>query len=147
VTATRRRVTGPEVVGVAVGGAIGATCRYGALRAWAVSPRTFPITILLVNLVASFMLGVLLALLDDRRGRYPERPALRAFLVAGVVGALGTLSAVAVDLARLLDADRVGTAIAYGTVTLVACIAVLLVGLRLGGWRTSWHTTPEEDEL
>jgi CrcB protein len=144
---TRRRITGHEVAAVAVGGAIGASCRYGALRLWAVSPRTFPITILLVNLVASFLLGVLLALLDDQRGRYPGRPVPRAFLVAGVVGALGTLSAVAVDLARLLAADRIGTALAYGTVTLVACTLVLIAGLRVAGWQRSWHTVPEEDEL
>jgi CrcB protein len=142
-----RRVTRPEVVAVAVGGAIGATCRYGALRAWAVSPRTFPVTILLVNLVASFLLGALLALLDDERGRYPQRPVARAFLVAGVVGALGTLSAVAVDLARLLAADRIGTALAYGAITLVACTVVLLAGMRVAGWHPSWHTVPEEDEL
>ena len=142
-----RRVTGPELAAVAVGGAIGATCRYGALRAWAVSPRTFPITILLVNLVASLLLGVLLALLDEQHGRYPNRPVPRAFLVAGVVGALGTLSAVAADLARLIAADRVGTAIAYGGITLVACTVVLVAGLRVAGWRSTWPTMPEEDEL
>jgi len=142
-----RRVTGPEVAAVALGGAIGATCRYGALRFSPVTPRSFPATILVVNLVASALLGVLLAILDDRRGSLPNRPVVRAFLVAGIVGALGTLSAVAVDIARLLAEDRAGTAIGYGIVTLVACTGALIVGLSAAGWRPEWHTMPEEDEL
>lgn len=144
---TPRRVTGPEVAAVAVGGAIGTTGRYGALRAWPVTPGTFPATVLVVNLVASVALGVLLALLDDRRGSIPNRPVARAFLVAGVVGGFGTLSAVAVDLARLLADDRAGTALAYGTVMLVACTAALVFGLLVAGWRPAWHTMPEEDEM
>jgi CrcB protein len=140
-------VTGSEVAAVAIGGAIGATCRYGALRISPVTSRSFPATILVVNLVASALLGVLLALLDDRCGALPNRPVVRAFLVAGVVGALGTLSAVAVDIARLLAGDRIGIALGYGVVTLVACTGVLIVGLAVGGWRPAWHTMPEEDEL
>ena len=141
------RVSGTEVAAVAVGGAIGATLRYAAIRAWVITPGTFPITILLVNLVASMLLGVFLALLDDERGRYPNRPVVRAFLVAGVVGAFGTLSAVAVDLARLMSEDRVGTALAYGGVTLVACTIMVVIGLRAAGWRPPWHAMPGEDEL
>ena len=144
---TPRRVTGPEVAAVALGGAIGATCRYGALRISPVTPRSFPVTILVVNLLASVLLGVLLALLDDRSGAIPNRPAVRAFLVAGVVGALGTLSAVAVDIARLLAGDRIGIALGYGAVTLVACTGVLILGLLAAGWQPAWHTLPEEDEL
>ena len=144
---TPHRVTGPEIAAVALGGAIGATCRYGALRISPVTPEAFPATILVVNLVASALLGVLLALLDDRRGALPNQPVLRAFLVAGVVGALGTMSAVAVDIARLLAEDRTGTAVGYGIVTLVACTGALVVGLTAAGWRPVWHTVPEEDEL
>lgn len=144
---TPRRITGPEVAAVAVGGAIGATSRYGALRTWPVTPGTFPTTILVVNLVASVLLGVLLALLDDRRGVLPNRPVVRAFLVAGVVGGLGTLSAVAVDLARLLSDDQVGTALTYAIVTLVACTGALVAGLGSAGWRPAWHSMPEEDEM
>jgi fluoride ion exporter CrcB/FEX len=72
---------------------------------------------------------------------------VRAFLVAGVVGALGTLSAVAVDIARLLAGDQFGIALGYGAVTLIACTGVLVLGLTAAGWRPSWHTLPEEDEL
>jgi fluoride ion exporter CrcB/FEX len=112
-----------------------------------VTPQSFPATILVVNLIASALLGVLLAMLDDRRGTLPNQPVVRAFLVAGVIGAFGTLSAVAVDIARLLAADRVATAVGYGVVTLVACTGVLIVGLALAGWRPAWHAMPEEDEL
>lgn len=132
---------------MAVGGAIGTTGRYGTLRAWPVVPGTFPGTVLVINLVASLALGVLLALLDDRRGMIPNRPVVRAFLVAGIVGGFGTLSAVAVDLARLLADDRTGTALAYGVATLVACTAAVVVGLLGAGWRPAWHTVPEEDEM
>ena len=92
-------------------------------------------------------LGVWQREFDDRRGSLPNRPVVRAFLVAGIVGALGTLSAVAVDIARLLAEERTGTAIGYGAVTLVACTGALIVGLSAAGWRPAWHTMPEEDEL
>jgi fluoride ion exporter CrcB/FEX len=112
-----------------------------------VTPRTFPITILLVNLAASVLLGFFLGLLDEDRGRLPDRGVLRGFLVAGFAGSLGTLSAVALDISRLLAADRIGTALGYGAITLAACTFALVLGLLVAGWRPAWHTLPEEDEL
>lgn len=136
-----------ELLAVGVGGAIGATARYEALLTWPVATGTFPTTILAVNLLASVLLGLFLALLDDRRGRWSGRPVVRAGLVAGVVGGFGTLSAVSVDLARLVADGHGTTAAVYAASTVVGGITLVAIGLLVGGWHPAWHSVPEEDEL
>ncbi|HEX5613679.1 MAG TPA: CrcB family protein [Acidimicrobiia bacterium] len=135
-----------DVVAVAAGGAVGTLLRYGALEAYPVGHATFPTTVFVVNVIASFALGWLLARLDPR-GRHPLAPASRPFLVAGVVGAFGTLSAVVVDTVLLLNAHRVGVAATYLVGTFVVGVAALLVGIRLGGWHLLGGSVPEEDVL
>jgi fluoride exporter len=146
-TAAAPRLAPAEIAGVCLGGAAGATARYGALETWPVQPGTFPTTVLLVNLVASAVLGFLLARLDPRHGPTPSRVVPRAVLVAGLVGGFGTISTVAVEIALLVADGQVGTAATYGAATLVGGLVVLYGGLLLGGWRPAWHTMPEEDEL
>ena len=149
---TARSGAGPrlalgELVGVCIGGALGATARYAALRAWPVRPGTFPTTVLLVNLAASALLGFLLARLDPRRGTAPDGAVPRALLVAGLVGGFGTLSTVAVEMSLLVAHGHAGTAVVYGAATVVGGLLVLTGGLFAGGWQPSWHAMPEEGEL
>jgi CrcB protein len=136
-----------ELLAVAVGGALGATARYEAVRTWPVAVGTFPTTVLAVNLVASALLGLFLALLDDGRGAWGCRPVVRGALVAGVVGGFGTLSLVSVELAQLVADGHGGTAVAYASATIVGGITLVTLGLLAGGWRPAWHSMPEEDEL
>jgi len=133
---------------VALGGAAGTLARDGSVRAFPVGAGTFPTTILVVNLLASFLLGAALARLDERShpGRaLPE--ALRPLLVAGFVGGLGTLSAIVVDAALLVDAGRSDTALAYVAATVAGGLAAVAAGLRAGGWHAFSPPMPEEDEL
>jgi CrcB protein len=136
-----------ELLAVAVGGALGATARYEAVLTWPVAVGDFPTTVLAVNLVASALLGLFLALLDDERGAWGRRPIVRGALVAGVVGGFGTLSLVSVELAQLVAEGRGGTAVAYAAATIVGGITLLMLGLLAGGWRPAWHAVPAEDEL
>jgi CrcB protein len=136
-----------ELLAVAVGGALGATARYEAVLTWPVAVGTFPTTVLAVNLVASALLGVFLALLDDERGAWGRRPVVRGALVAGVVGGFGTLSLVSVVLAQLVAGGHGGTAVAYASATIVGGITLVTLGLLAGGWRPAWHSMPAEDEL
>jgi CrcB protein len=142
-----RRLAPSELAGVCLGGAAGATARYAALEVWPVVSGTFPTTVLLVNLVASAVLGFVLARLDPRRGPTPDRAVPRAFLVAGLIGGFGTLSTVAVGIALLIADGHMGTAVAYGAATLVGGIVLVTAGLLAGGWRPAWQRMPEEDEL
>jgi CrcB protein len=137
-----------QVAAVAAGGAAGTLARFGALHAYPVGADTFPTAVLVVNLVASLLLGVLLAVLDPRRVGRPAWPApLRPLLVAGVAGALSTLSAVVVDAALLVDHQRPRAALGYLAATALGGLVAVAVGLRAGGHPALARPAPEEDEL
>ncbi|CAM5659312.1 Putative fluoride ion transporter CrcB [Streptomyces antimycoticus] len=59
------RGQGPVVGVVAVGGALGATARYGASLLWPTPSSAFPWTILLVNAVGCAVIGVFLVLITE----------------------------------------------------------------------------------
>jgi CrcB protein len=55
----------PAVAVVAIGGAIGASARYGASLIWPAAPGTFPTTTLLVNVVGCAVMGVFMVILTE----------------------------------------------------------------------------------
>lgn len=95
---------------VAAGGAVGAVLRY-AIGEWL--PNDFPWGTLTVNLVGSLLLGVLIGL------SISEDMAL--LLGTGLMGAFTTMSAYSVDLIKMLDEGKVGTAGGYLMATLLCC--------------------------
>jgi fluoride exporter len=136
-----------ELGGVAVGAAFGTLGRYIALETFPVARGTFPTTVLVVNLLASGLLGLFLARLDPRAGTSTAPAWVRAVLVAGLVGAFGTMSLVAVDIALLGTHDHRTAAALYAAATLGGCLLALVGGLRAGRWRMSLRRMPEEHEL
>jgi fluoride exporter len=109
---------------VALGGAIGATCRFltvqGALRLFGPG---FPVGTMLVNVAGSFAMGVLFVVLA-------ERDALRfsPFLMTGILGGFTTFSAYSLDAFRLYEDGAYGAAAFY----VVGSVVLSLVGLALG---------------
>ncbi|WP_327679429.1 fluoride efflux transporter CrcB [Kitasatospora sp. NBC_00458] len=116
------RGQGPVVAVVAVGGALGASARYGAGLLWPDGPAAFPWTTLLVNVVGCALIGVLLVLVTEGR---PVHPLVRPFLGTGVLGGFTTFSTYAVDIRRLVGEGRPGAAAAYLGVTLLAALAAV----------------------
>ncbi|MFF8770144.1 fluoride efflux transporter CrcB [Kitasatospora sp. NPDC015120] len=116
------RGQGPAVAVVAVGGALGATARYGAGLLWTTGPSAFPWTTLLVNVVGCAVIGVFLVVVTEGR---PAHPLLRPFFGTGVLGGFTTFSTYAVDARRLLEEGRPGPAVAYLGLTLVAALAAV----------------------
>ncbi|SDR76370.1 CrcB protein [Friedmanniella luteola] len=123
----------PRSVGlVFVGGAAGTAVR--ALAAAAVPPRSgVPVTVLVVNVVGAFLLGLLLQRLQHAGRDDGRRRDLRLLLGTGVLGGFTTYSALAVDTAGLAADGRAGAAALYGGGTLVLGLAAALLGLRCGG--------------
>ncbi|MGW7074989.1 fluoride efflux transporter CrcB [Streptomyces sp. NPDC054866] len=119
----------PVVAVVAVGGAIGASARYGASLIWPTAPGTFPTTTLLVNVIGCAVMGVLMVVLGEMRT--PHR-LLRPFFGTGVLGGFTTFSTYAVDIERLVDGGHAGTGLAYLGLTLLAALAAV--------WSASWAT-------
>ncbi|QIK68754.1 CrcB family protein [Nocardioides sp. HDW12B] len=113
---------------VALGGATGALLRY-ALDTWTSegSSAGFPWTTFGINVVGSFLLGVLPTLPRVRRS-----PLLAPFLGPGVLGGFTTLSAVSEQTRSLLADERIVTAATYAGGTLVACLLAVVAAERLG---------------
>ncbi|MER8183485.1 fluoride efflux transporter CrcB [Kitasatospora sp. NPDC094015] len=117
------RGQGPTVAAVAVGGAIGAALRYGAVLLRPTSPGAFPWTTLLVNVVGCAAIGVLLVLVVEARSG--AHPLLRPLLGTGVLGGFTTFSTYAVDVQRLIDLNEPGRALAYLLGTVLAALGAV----------------------
>ena len=104
---------------VAVGGALGASVRYGLVSAWS---ARFPWAILTANLAGSFGLGLLLARAQDD---------VLLFLGVGFCGALTTFSTFALDTLLLAREGRAPAAGVNVVASVMGSIAALAVGLLL----------------
>ena len=110
-----------KVLGVAVGGALGAVLRWWLGEVFP-DDSGFPWTTFAINVTGAGVLAALPALVAVRR-----RPALAAALGPGVLGGYTTLSAYSEQSRALLADDRVATGAAYVLGTLVACLVVVSV--------------------
>jgi fluoride exporter len=111
---------------VALGGAAGAVSRWG-LGELMPDGDGFPATTFAINVSGSFLLAVMVALPALR-----HRPVLLAGLGPGVLGGYTTLSAWAEQSRALLDDGRAATALAYVAGSVLACVAAVAAGRRLG---------------
>ncbi|AXT84406.1 camphor resistance protein CrcB [Aeromicrobium sp. A1-2] len=112
---------------VAVGGAVGTLGRFGIAEALD-ADRLFPLATFVVNVVGSFALGALLAVLivHDHSARANR---LRLLLGTGLLGGFTTYSALAVETDTLLRGDHVALGLAYAVGTVVAGLLAALLGI------------------
>ncbi len=109
---------------VALGGAIGASLRYlsnvGAMRLFGPG---FPYATLFVNILGSFVMGVLVVLLAHKGG-------MRAapFLMTGILGGFTTFSAFSLDAFTIYERGQPGLAAAY----ILGSVALSILALSLG---------------
>lgn len=113
---------------VALGGAIGAVMRY-SLGLWLINlSKIFPFATLIVNILGSFLLGLLFA------WQYQQAEAnqqLWLFLGVGVLGAFTTFSTFSLDVVLLAQQGEALKAILYAAVSAVGCIAAVFFALWL----------------
>jgi fluoride exporter len=120
----------PVVFGVAVGGAIGASARYGLDRLIERSTATvFPLATFTINVTGCFLIGVISAALVDRH----HLPAwLRVGLVVGVVGGYTTFSTFAQEALDLGTLHHAAVGAAYVAASVAVGIAAVYAGTRVG---------------
>jgi fluoride exporter len=114
---------------VALGGALGAMLRYG-LSGWmhAATGWVFPIGTLLVNVVGSFIIGVVLEL---GSGRYLFSPETRLLLTTGFCGGLTTFSTFSYETLALLEEQQWEAAAGNMLLNVVVCIVAAYLGVAL----------------
>jgi CrcB protein len=120
----------PVIVGVALGGALGASARYSLDRL--IERRSFsifPWATFTINITGCFLIGVISATLVDRH----HLPAwIRIGLVVGVIGGYTTFSTFAQEALTLFDAHDAAVALAYTIGSVVVGIAAVYAGGALG---------------
>ena len=120
----------PVIVGVAVGGALGASARYALDRL--IEHRTdavFPWSTFTINMTGCFAIGLVSATLIDRH----HLPAwLRIGLVMGVIGGYTTFSTYAQESLDLVDAHDVFEAVLYIGGSVMLGVLAVYAGRTLG---------------
>ena len=110
-------------LGAGVGGALRHGVNVGAARLWGLG---FPYGTLVVNVLGSFVMGLL-------AGYFAFRPGVgqhaRLFLTTGILGGFTTFSAFSLDTALLVERHAYGLAAGYAVGSVVASIAALFLGL------------------
>lgn len=108
---------------IAVGGAAGATARYGAARLWPTADGAFPWTTFVVNVLGCGLIGVLMVLVAE--GGWSVHPLVRPFLGVGVLGGFTTFSTYTLDFLGLVRHGEAPAAFGYAAVTLVGAMAAV----------------------
>ncbi|MFF7972427.1 fluoride efflux transporter CrcB [Streptomyces sp. NPDC007905] len=116
------RTQAPVVAVVAVGGALGATTRYGLGLAWPTPPGGFPWATFGINVIGCAVIGVFMVLISDV---WAAHRLVRPFFGTGVLGGFTTFSTYAVDIRKLVDAGHPRTGLAYLAATLFAALAAV----------------------
>ena len=120
----------PIVFGVALGGALGASARYGVDRL--IEQRlgsVFPWSTFTINVTGCFVIGLLTAVLVEQH----HLPAwLRVGLVVGVIGGYTTFSTFAQEALELGEVHHIALAIAYITASVGFGIAAVYAGTLAG---------------
>jgi CrcB protein len=110
---------------VAVGGAVGASMRWGVGESISRTPGTFPFATLLVNVIGCVLIGFAARMLVRGSDRWQIG-------VTGLLGGLTTYSTFATETRELLDAGHAGQALLYIAVSIIAGLAA--TELARGDW-------------
>lgn len=120
---------------VAVGGALGAVCRYGiglfALHSITQNPNSvFPWATLGINIAGSFAIGLLWSLFADATW-FQEWG--RPLLIIGLLGGFTTFSAFSMETLTLFNSDKLWAA-TYVLSSVLGCLMAVATGFWLGSF-------------
>ncbi len=123
------RVT--RIVLVGIGGMLGSIARFwlSATVQSAVGGTPFPYGTLTVNIIGSFILGIVMTLQMERELISPE---IRVLLGAGFCGGFTTMSTFSYETMWLLGDGQTGAALANIVASIVTCLAAVWAGILVG---------------
>ena len=113
---------------VFAGAGIGGALRHGVNVAADRLGYQFPFSTLLVNVLGSFLMGLLAGYFAYRTGIGQH---WRLFLTTGILGGFTTFSAFSLDAALLIERHSYGMAAAYVLGSVAASVFALFLGLSL----------------
>lgn len=118
-------MTGGTILQVALGGAMGAVGRYltNVATTRLLGPG-FPWGTLTVNILGSFLMGVLVVLLAKKFGNH-----YAPFFMTGILGGFTTFSAFSLDAITIYERGQTQVAAAYVAASVVLSLAAIAAGL------------------
>jgi len=117
------------LVAIAAGGAVGALARHFVnVLALAWFGTAFPWGTITVNIVGSFLMGVLV---EVSALAWSPGPALRAMLAVGMLGAFTTFSTFSLEAALLYERGQLGLSALYVLLSVTLSVGGLFAGLAL----------------
>jgi CrcB protein len=116
-------------ISVALGGALGAVCRYWvSLCLLPVTSYKFPFATISVNVAGSLFMGVLYVLIVEKGG-LPDQA--RHILMVGFLGAFTTFSTFSLDAISLWQNGAQLMALIYVISTVVLCLVAIIFAIWL----------------
>ena len=88
--------------------------------------QSFPFGTLSVNVLGSFVLGLLAILLTEK---IPVDESIRLGLMTGMLGAFTTFSAFAMDTLGLIESGAIVRALVYMTASVLLCVVAAWAGI------------------
>ena len=117
-----------SIIQVAIGGAIGAVGRYlTGVAAVRVMGHGYPWGTLTVNIVGSFLMGVLIVFLMTKDGGLRIAP----LLMTGMLGGFTTFSAFSLDALTIFERGQVGQAALYVIASVVLSLLAIFLGVMI----------------
>jgi CrcB protein len=113
---------------VALGGAIGSAARFatGVVVTRSLGAGVFPLGVLTVNILGSFLMGALVVYLGQR-----GLAALNPFLMTGVLGGFTTFSAFSLETLTLVERGQTGQAALYVGLSVAGSLLAIFAGVQI----------------
>jgi len=119
-----------QVMAIAIGGASGALLRFWTSQSvYLLFGRSFPFGTLAVNVIGSFLMGILTVYLLERTQLSPE---WRAALLIGLLGAFTTFSTFSIETLNLLEQGEQLKALLNIVLSVTLCLLATGLGLLIG---------------
>lgn len=116
---------------IALGGAIGSMGRYWVTVSMVrYPPHWLPLGTISVNIIGSFIIGMVWAYLQQRS----ESELIRLFLAVGVLGGFTTFSTFSLETVYFLTESEWGRAVVNILMNLMGCLLATVAGIALGRW-------------
>lgn len=112
---------------IAAGGALGAVMRFWVSnRVYAWLGRDFPYGTLSVNVIGSFLIGIVFVFLTEKLTVGSE---VRAFIMIGFLGAFTTFSTFSLESLFLLQEGQLTKAVMNVMINVILCISATWIGI------------------
>lgn len=116
---------------IALGGAIGSMGRYWITVSMVrYPPHWLPLGTVSVNVLGSFIIGLVWAYLQQRN----ESEIIRLFVAVGLLGGFTTFSTFSLETVYFLSESEWGKAVANILMNLLGCLLATVAGIGLGRW-------------